>query len=57
MNEVKDSCNKHHYAHTLEGRLPKDWQSLEAHLENVAELARSSAAELLVIVQYSIKMR
>jgi len=57
MNDVKDSCNKHHYARTLEGRLPTDLQSLKAHLENVAEIARAFAADLLVIVQYSIKMR
>ncbi|MBU2026341.1 MAG: hypothetical protein KJ814_01810 [Proteobacteria bacterium] len=45
MNDVKDSCNKHHYDRTLEGRLPKDWQSLEAHLKNAAELAHSFADE------------
>jgi hypothetical protein len=45
MNEVKDSCGKHHYACTLEGRLPKDWQFLDDHLKNVAELVRSFADE------------
>jgi len=45
MNEVKDSCDKHYFAHTLEGRPPKDWQSLEAHLKNVAEMARTLTDE------------
>lgn len=26
MNEVKDSCKKHYYTRTLEGRLPTDLQ-------------------------------
>ncbi len=29
-----------HYAHSLEGKPPSDWQSLEEHLQNVAEMAR-----------------
>ncbi|PIP08721.1 MAG: CRISPR-associated endonuclease Cas3'', partial [Syntrophobacteraceae bacterium CG23_combo_of_CG06-09_8_20_14_all_50_8] len=33
------------YAHTKEGRLPEAWQTLEDHLKQVAELARSFADE------------
>ena len=33
------------YAHSLEGRSPSEWQTLEGHLMNVAELARSFAGE------------
>ena len=32
--------NKKHYAHSLEGKAPSDWQPLEEHLKNVAEMAR-----------------
>ncbi|MCL5808900.1 MAG: hypothetical protein M1418_10260 [Deltaproteobacteria bacterium] len=45
MNEVNDSCDKHYFAHTLEGRPPKDWQSLETHLKNVAARACSVTEE------------
>lgn len=31
------------YAHTLEGRPPKDWEPLERHLQDVAELAGAFA--------------
>ena len=31
------------YAHSLEGKPPDDWQKLEDHLKNVAELARKFA--------------
>jgi len=31
------------YAHSLPGRPPEEWQPLEDHLKNVAELARSFA--------------
>ena len=29
-----------YYAHTLDGKLPYDWQPLEEHPKNVAEMAR-----------------
>jgi CRISPR-associated endonuclease/helicase Cas3 len=32
-----------YYAHSLDGKLPKDWQPLEVHLKNVAEMARTFA--------------
>jgi CRISPR-associated endonuclease/helicase Cas3 len=35
--------NRKYYAHTLEGRPPSEWQPLEEHLKNVAELARRFA--------------
>ena len=34
---------KKYYAHSLPGRPPEEWQPLEEHLRNVAELARSFA--------------
>ncbi len=34
---------KNYYAHSLPGRPPEKWQSLEQHLKNVAELARGFA--------------
>ena len=34
---------KKYYAHSLEGKPPEEWQPLEEHLKNVAELARSFA--------------
>lgn len=34
---------KKYYAHTLEGKPPSEWQPLEEHLKNVAEMARSFA--------------
>jgi len=35
--------NKSFYAHSLEGKPPSEWQPLEEHLKNVAEIARSFA--------------
>jgi len=32
-----------YYAHSLPGRPPSEWQRLEAHLKNVAEMARGFA--------------
>lgn len=29
-----------YYAHSLSNKPPEDWQSLEEHLKNVAEMAR-----------------
>ncbi len=34
-----------YYAHSREGRPPEEWQPLEEHLKNVAELARKFAEE------------
>ena len=31
------------YAHSLEGRSPDEWQPLEIHLKNVAEITRKFA--------------
>ena len=33
--------DKKYYAHTLDGKAPSDWQPLEEHLKNVAEIALS----------------
>ena len=33
--------DKEYYAHSLEGKPPSEWQPLEEHLKNVAEIARS----------------
>ena len=33
------------YAHTKPGKPPSEWQPLEEHLKNVAELARKFAEE------------
>jgi len=35
--------DKKYYAHSLEGASPEKWQTLEEHLKNVAEMARSFA--------------
>ncbi|OQY11855.1 MAG: hypothetical protein B6I30_05995 [Desulfobacteraceae bacterium 4572_187] len=35
--------NKQYYAHSLDGKPPSEWQPLEKHLKNVAEIARSFA--------------
>ena len=35
---------KKYYAHSLEGRPPSEWQPLDEHLRNVAEMARSFAS-------------
>jgi CRISPR-associated endonuclease/helicase Cas3 len=32
-----------YYAHSLEGKPPSEWQPLDEHLKNVAEMARSFA--------------
>jgi HD superfamily phosphohydrolase YqeK len=37
--------NRKYYAHSLEGRPPSEWQPLEEHLKNVAELARRFAED------------
>jgi hypothetical protein len=34
-----------YYAHSLPGRPKEEWQPLEDHLKNVAEMARGFAAE------------
>jgi len=36
---------KEYYAHSKEGKPPKDWHKLEDHLKNVAEMARDCAEE------------
>jgi hypothetical protein len=40
--------DKKYYAHTLEGKPPSEWQPLEEHLKNVAEMARSFAESFRV---------
>jgi CRISPR-associated endonuclease/helicase Cas3 len=35
--------DKKYYAHTLEGKVPSEWQPLDEHLKNVAKMARSFA--------------
>jgi len=37
--------SRQYYAHSLEGRPPSEWQLLEEHLKNVAELARRFAED------------
>lgn len=37
------SCE--YYAHTLEGRPSSEWQPLQEHLKNVADLARCFAED------------
>jgi len=37
--------SRKYYAHSLEGRPPSEWQLLEEHLKNVAELARRFAED------------
>ena len=32
-----------YYEHSLEGKPPSEWQRLDEHLKNVAEMARSFA--------------
>jgi CRISPR-associated endonuclease/helicase Cas3 len=32
---------KKYYAHSLEGKPPSEWQPLEEHLKNIAEMSRS----------------
>ncbi len=41
--EYDSNMNKKYYAHSLEGRPPKEWQPLEEHLKNVADLAAEFA--------------
>ena len=35
--------DKEYYAHSLEGKPPSEWQRLDEHLNNVAEMSRSFA--------------
>jgi hypothetical protein len=35
--------SKQYYAHSSPGRPPEEWQPLENHLKNIAELARKFA--------------
>jgi hypothetical protein len=35
--------SKEYYAHSLDGKLPSDWQPLEEHLKNVAEMTTDFA--------------
>jgi len=35
--------DKDYYAHSLDGKLPSEWQTLEEHLKDVAEMAKSFA--------------
>jgi len=37
--------NKRFYAHSKEGRPPEEWQTLEEHLKNVAEIAEKCATK------------
>jgi CRISPR-associated endonuclease/helicase Cas3 len=37
--------DKEYYAHSLDGKPPSEWQPLEEHLKNVAEIARSFAED------------
>jgi len=55
---------KKYYAHSLPGRPPEEWQPLEEHLINVAELAKSFAESFgagdwtyLAGLWYEIKLR
>ena len=32
--------DKQYYAHSLDGKPPSNWQPLEEHLKNVAEMAK-----------------
>ncbi len=34
------SMDNQYYAHSLEGKPPSEWQPLEEHLKNVAEMSR-----------------
>lgn len=43
LTEIRLSTMKKHYAHSLPDRPVHDWQLLEVHLQNVAQLARSFA--------------
>jgi hypothetical protein len=38
--------NKEYYAHSKEGKPPSEWQPLEDHLKNVAELAKNHAKKI-----------
>lgn len=39
------TLGKKYYAHSLEGKPPSEWQPLEEHLKNVAELAKEFATD------------
>ena len=41
---------KKYYAHSLEGKSPSEWQPLEEHLKNVAEMARDHLLNPLTLV-------
>ena len=36
---IRRGMDKKYYAHSLEGKPPSEWHSLEEHLKNVAEMA------------------
>jgi CRISPR-associated endonuclease/helicase Cas3 len=40
--------SEQYYAHSLPGKPPAEWQPLEKHLKNVAELARGFAQSFRV---------
>ena len=42
---IRRGMSKKYYAHTLEGKLPSEWQPLEEHLINVAKKAEKCAAK------------
>ena len=44
-----------YFAHSMEGRPDSEWQPLDEHLLNVAELARSFAEEFGVKCRLKIK--
>jgi hypothetical protein len=39
----KTMKSEKHYAHSRKGKPPEDWDPLEDHLKNVAEMARGFA--------------
>jgi CRISPR-associated endonuclease/helicase Cas3 len=45
FQEANMTGNKNFYAHTLPGKPKEDWQPLEDHLKNVAEMAKKFADE------------
>jgi len=40
---MDSAISEKYYAHSLPGRPPAEWQSLEEHLKNAAEMAREFA--------------
>jgi len=42
-NSKEGMMTEEYYAHSLEGKPPSEWQRLDEHLKNVAEMARSFA--------------